>query len=189
MNERLVAQAAAVKAASREVARASDERRRAVLAHAGDALDARVDEILAVNAAEVAAYTESGPGRDRLTLTEARLASMSGALREIAGSPDPLGEVVDEATRPNGLRVERVRVPLGVVGVVYENRPNVTSDVAGLCVRSGNAAFLRGSASAQASNAAVASAFCAALEKRGCRRRRSPWSRTPATTRCASSWA
>ncbi|HEV2427717.1 MAG TPA: glutamate-5-semialdehyde dehydrogenase, partial [Acidimicrobiales bacterium] len=167
MNERLIAQARAVKAAAREVGRASDDRRRAVLAHAADTLDTGADEILAVNAHDVANYTESGPGRDRLTLTEARLAGMSGALREIAASPDPLGEVVDEGVRPNGLAVAKVRVPLGVVGVVYENRPNVTSDVAGLCVRSGNAAFLRGSASAQASNAAVAAVFAAALEKEG----------------------
>ena len=70
---------------------------------------------------------------------------MASALRQIAAAPDPLFEVQDQSTRPNGLRVERLRVPLGVIGVVYENRPNVTCDVAGLCVRSGNAAFLRGS--------------------------------------------
>jgi len=108
------------------------------------------DELLAVNAREVEAYEESGPGRDRLTLNHARVRAMASALREIADAPDPLFEVLDRDVRPNGLHVERLRVPLGVIGVVYENRPNVTSDVAGLCIRSGNAAYLRGSSSAMA---------------------------------------
>jgi glutamate-5-semialdehyde dehydrogenase len=92
---------------------------------------------------------------------------MAQALRDIAALPDPLFEVADSFTRPNGLRVEKVRVPLGVVGVVYENRPNVTCDVAGLCVRSGNAAFLRGSSSAQRSNELLVGLWHEALEKEG----------------------
>ena len=85
---------------------------------------------------------------DRLRLTDGRIEAMAAGLRTVAGLADPVGEVVDGWIRPNGLRVERVRVPLGVVGVIYENRPNVTSDAAGLCLKAGNAAFLRGSASA-----------------------------------------
>jgi glutamate-5-semialdehyde dehydrogenase len=92
---------------------------------------------------------------------------MAAALREIAASPDPLYELVDQDVRPNGLRVERMRVPLGVIGVVYENRPNVTSDVAGLCIRSGNAAYLRGSASAQATNQFIVDLWGDALERQG----------------------
>ncbi len=157
----------AVRRAAVELAQATNEQRRAVLDHVADQLEQQIDELLAVNAAEVAAYTESGPGRDRLTLTEARVAGMVSSLREIANAPDPLFEVVDQDVRPNGLRVERLRVPLGVIGVVYENRPNVTSDVAGLCVRSGNAAYLRGSSSAMATNRFIVKLWHAALEKEG----------------------
>ena len=92
--------------------------------------------------------------RDRLRLTEDRVAAMAGGLRKVAALPDPVGEVTEGWVRPNGLRVTRVRVPLGVVGVIYENRPNVTSDAAGLCLKAGNAAFLRGSSSALESNRA-----------------------------------
>ena len=92
---------------------------------------------------------------------------MAGACARSRNSPDPLFEVLDQSTRPNGLRVERLRVPLGVIGVVYENRPNVTCDVAGLCVRSGNAAFLRGSSTAQRTNAFLVGLWHEALEKEG----------------------
>ena len=163
----LAEQGRAVKRASVTLAQARDESRRAVLRHGAEQLEARRDELLAVNASEVAAYEESGAGRDRLTLTPARIDSMAAALREIAEAPDPLFERLDASTRPNGLRVERLRVPLGVIGVVYENRPNVTSDVAGLCVRSGNAAFLRGSSSAQRTNAFIVELWRDALEKEG----------------------
>jgi len=163
----LEAQGREVRAAAAVLAQASDDQRRAVLTHVADALDARVDELLAVNEAEVARYTDSGPGRDRLLLTPARVTAMAGALRDVAAMPDPLFETVESFTRPNGLRVEKLRVPLGVIGVVYENRPNVTCDVAGLCVRSGNAAFLRGSSSAAASNTFLAGLWHEALEKEG----------------------
>jgi glutamate-5-semialdehyde dehydrogenase len=167
MTNALATQGAAVKRASIELAQATDETRQAVLHHVADRLEEVRDELLALNAEEVAAYRESGPGRDRLTLTEQRVADMASALREIASSPDPLFEVLDRSTRPNGLHVERLRVPLGVIGVVYENRPNVTCDVAGLCVRSGNAAFLRGSSTAQRTNTFLVSLWHEALEKEG----------------------
>jgi glutamate-5-semialdehyde dehydrogenase len=158
---------AAVKRAALSLAQASDDSRRAVLLHVADRLEEARDELLELNAREVAQYQESGAGRDRLTLTPERVSSMASALRDIASAPDPLFEVQDASTRPNGLRVERVRVPLGVIGVVYENRPNVTSDVAGLCVRSGNAAFLRGSSSAQMTNSFIVDLWHEALEKEG----------------------
>ncbi|MCU1364204.1 MAG: glutamate-5-semialdehyde dehydrogenase [Acidimicrobiaceae bacterium] len=163
----LTTQGVAVKRAALALGRASNETRSAVLRLVADRLDETRDELVAVNALEVAAYSDSGPGRDRLTLTPERVAAMAQALREIASSPDPLFESQDASTRPNGLRVERLRVPLGVIGVVYENRPNVTSDVAGLCVRSGNAAFLRGSSSAQSTNTFIVGLWHEALEKEG----------------------
>ena len=165
--DELAAQGRRVRLAAAAVAQATDEQRRAVLRHVADRLESDRDELLAVNAHEVAAYEETGPGRDRLTLTPARVDGMAQALREIADAPDPLFEIVDRDTRPNGLRVERLRVPLGVIGVVYENRPNVTSDVAGLCVRSGNAAYLRGSSSAMATNEFIVALWRDALEKEG----------------------
>jgi glutamate-5-semialdehyde dehydrogenase len=163
----LAAQGRAVREAATALGQASDEQRRAVLAHVADRLEETCEELLTINAEEVAAYDESGAGRDRLTLTPARIAGMASALREIADNADPLFEVVDASVRPNGLAIERLRVPLGVIGVVYENRPNVTSDVAGLCVRSGNAAYLRGSATAQTTNQFIVSLWHESLEKEG----------------------
>jgi glutamate-5-semialdehyde dehydrogenase len=167
MTRALATQGAAVKRASVELAQASNETRQAVLLHVADRLGEARDELLALNAEEVDDYLESGPGRDRLMLTEQRVADMAEALRQIASASDPLFEVLDQSTRPNGLRVERLRVPLGVIGVVYENRPNVTCDVAGLCVRSGNAAFLRGSSTAQRTNSFLVGLWHEALEKEG----------------------
>ena len=167
MSSPLRHQGLAVKAASRELADASDERRSAVLRRVADALDSRRDDLLDVNHRELERYNDSGAGRDRLTLTPSRIDSMVEALRTLAAESDPLFEVVDERVRPNGLRARRVRVPLGVVGVVYENRPNVTSDVAGLCVKSGNGAFLRGSSSALESNRFIANLFREALASEG----------------------
>ena len=167
MSSPLRHQGLAVKAASRELADASDERRSAVLRRVADALDSRRDDLLDVNHRELERYDDSGAGRDRLTLTPSRIDSMVEALRTLAAESDPLFEVVDERVRPNGLRARRVRVPLGVVGVVYENRPNVTSDVAGLCVKSGNGAFLRGSSSALESNRFIANLFREALASEG----------------------
>ena len=167
MTSPMAAQGRNVRAASHALAQASDEQRRDTLMRVADALKNREDELLAINAREVGAYDESGAGRDRLTLTTQRIAAMADALREIAAAPDPLYESSDASVRPNGLRVERLRVPLGVIGVVYENRPNVTSDVAGLCVRSGNAAYLRGSSSAQRSNQFIVDLWREALVAEG----------------------
>ncbi|MEI6735729.1 MAG: aldehyde dehydrogenase family protein, partial [Actinomycetes bacterium] len=153
----LHAQANDVRAAARVMATTDDQVRRDVITTVANRLAHRVEAILAINAAEVAAYDGEAAGLDRLTLTEARLDGIVTALRAIAELDDPLGEVVETGRRPNGLEVSRVRVPLGVVGVIYENRPNVTMDVAALCLRSGNAAFLRGSSTAQQTNLALVS--------------------------------
>lgn len=153
----LEVQGAAVRTAARELATSSSAARDAFLHHAATTLEASTTAILDANAADLAAHGASltDAARDRLTLTPDRVAQMAAGLRQVASLPDPLGEVVDGWRRPNGLEVRRVRVPLGVVGIVYENRPNVTSDAAGLCVKSGNAAFLRGSSTAQGTNQVV----------------------------------
>jgi glutamate-5-semialdehyde dehydrogenase len=104
---------------------------------------------------------------DRLRLTDTRLAGMAAGLRNVAALPDPVGEVLEGWKRPNGLLIERVRVPLGVVAIIYENRPNVTSDAAGLCLKSGNAALLRGSGTALRSNLAIVGVLRDALAKHG----------------------
>jgi gamma-glutamyl phosphate reductase len=147
------------KAASRLLATASTAAKDAALHQAADLLTQRAGEILAANAADLEAAAAGGmePGPlDRLRLTEARIAGMASGLRQVAGLPDPVGEVLDGWRRPNGLEIQRVRVPLGVVAIIYENRPNVTSDAAGLCLKSGNAALLRGSSTALRSNVAIA---------------------------------
>ncbi len=140
------------------------------LVHAAGCLEEASAEILAANAADLARAEQSGSppsALDRLRLDERRLAAMAAGLRAVAALADPVGEVTEGWVRPNGLQVRRVRVPLGVIGIVYENRPNVTSDSAALCCKSGNAVLLRGSASAIGSNRAVAAALRAGIEKAG----------------------
>jgi glutamate-5-semialdehyde dehydrogenase len=137
----------------------------AALLAMADALVAESGRILAANAEDVAAGREAGTSEgllDRLTLTEARIAAMADGLRHVATLPDPVGEVVRGSTLANGLELRQVRVPLGVVGIVYEARPNVTADAAGLCVKSGNAVLLRGSASAYRSNTEIVDVLSAA---------------------------
>ncbi|MGH9077768.1 MAG: glutamate-5-semialdehyde dehydrogenase [Acidimicrobiales bacterium] len=147
------------KRASRDLALASSATKDAALARAAELLVDAGDLVLEANAADLGRAGSGGvPGAvlDRLRLDRGRLEAMAGGLRQVAGLPDPVGEVVGGWTRPNGLEIRQVRVPLGVVAVIYENRPNVTSDAAGLCVKAGNAAFLRGSSAAINSNQAIA---------------------------------
>lgn len=163
-------QGALVKAAAREVALASTDTKNAALLAAADVLLARSAEILEANAADVAAAEADGTSAtviDRLRLTAARVESMADGLRQVANLPDPIGEVLDGWVRPNGLRIARTRVPLGVVAIIYENRPNVTSDAAALCLKSGNGAFLRGSSAAINSNRAIAAALRDGVAKAG----------------------
>jgi glutamate-5-semialdehyde dehydrogenase len=158
------------KAASRVLATTSTAAKDDALRSAADLLVARSAEILEANAVDVARAEADGVSAtvvDRLRLTDARIESMAGGLRQVAGLPDPVGEVLDGWVRPNGLRISRVRVPLGVVAIIYENRPNVTSDAAGLCLKSGNAAFLRGSSGAISSNVAIAAVLREAVAKAG----------------------
>ncbi|OEU97792.1 gamma-glutamyl phosphate reductase [Streptomyces qinglanensis] len=132
-------------------------RDRALLAIA-DALTARTPEIVAANADDVAAARAAGTAEsvvDRLTLTPERVAAIASDVRDVVALPDPVGQVQRGSTLPNGLELRQVRVPLGVVGIIYEARPNVTVDAAALCLKSGNAVLLRGSSSAHASNSAL----------------------------------
>jgi glutamate-5-semialdehyde dehydrogenase len=154
--------------ASRVLARTSSAVRNEALLFAAELLEQRLEGILAANAEDVAQADRAGADAttvDRLRLDGARVAAMAGGLRKVAALPDPVGQVVDGWVRPNGLSVRRVRVPLGVIGLIYENRPNVTSDAAGLCLKSGNAALLRGSSSALATNRTIAGALRDGLEK------------------------
>jgi glutamate-5-semialdehyde dehydrogenase len=158
------------KLASRVLASASTAAKDEALLAAADLLEARTAELLAANALDVAAAEAGGTSPavvDRLRLSGDRVAGMAGGLRQVASLADPVGEVLDGWVRPNGLRISRVRVPLGVVAVIYENRPNVTSDAAGLCLKSGNAAFLRGSSGAIRSNVAIAGVLREAVAKAG----------------------
>ncbi len=159
-----------VRDASRALGRASSAVRDEALSTAADLLEAEIDTVLAANGTDLARAVAEGLSEtaiDRLSLSAERVGAMAEGLRTVAALPDPVGEVLDGWSRPNGLRVTRVRVPLGVVGVIYENRPNVTSDAAGLCLKAGNAAFLRGSASALNSNRAVVAVLRRALAKAG----------------------
>ncbi len=144
--------------ASRELALAHRDTKDAALHAMAAALVARTEDILADNAQDVAAAESAGTPAaiiDRLRLDAERVAGMAAGLRDVAGLPDPVGEVVRGSTLANGLELRQVRVPFGVVGIIYEARPNVTADAAGICLKSGNAVLLRGSSSAARSNAAI----------------------------------
>jgi len=162
--------ARAARDAGRVVAKAGSERRTKALRAIADAIDRRAAEILAANAEDVAAARASdlaAPMIDRLRLDEKRLAGVAAAVREIAAIADPVGQIVKEWTRPNGLRIGRRRIPLGVIAIIYESRPNVTTDAAALCLRAGNAVILRGGSEAWSSNRALASAVADGLDAAG----------------------
>jgi glutamate-5-semialdehyde dehydrogenase len=156
--------------ASRTLATSSTAAKDAALHAAADLLEARAEQVVEANAVDVARRLETGTSStvvDRLRLTPARIAAMASGLRQVASLADPVGQTVDGWVRPNGLEIRQVRVPLGVVGIIYENRPNVTSDAAGLCLKSGNAAMLRGSTAALQSNISIAGLLREAYEKTG----------------------
>lgn len=156
------------KQAAQEMAKAATLSKNEALSTAADAILALSDEILEANALDVERAGAAGAVRtslDRLMLNENRIASMAGGLREVAKLPDPVGEIAKGWQRPNGLLVTKVRVPLGVIGIVYENRPNVTADAAGLCLKAGNAVMLRGSSAALGSNKVIARILRQALSE------------------------
>ena len=158
------------KVASRSLASATSSTKNAALLALADALVSETEPILAANAADVEAGRTAGmsPGLvDRLTLTPARIEDIAAALREVAALPDPVGEVVRGSTLGNGLKISQVRVPMGVVGMIYEARPNVTVDAAGLGLKSGNAVILRGGSAAAQTNTVIVRVLSEALQARG----------------------
>ncbi len=158
------------KAAARALALAPAEQKDRALRAAASALRTRMADILQKNAADRKAAESAGrPASfvDRLTLTGARVEAMARGLEEIAALPDPVGSVIASWERPNGLKISRIRVPLGVIGMIYESRPNVTADAGGLCIKSGNAAILRGGSECFESNHAIHACLVAGLEAAG----------------------
>jgi glutamate-5-semialdehyde dehydrogenase len=170
LREQVHAAARGARVAAAELALATRDRKDAVLLAMADALRARAAEILAANERDVSAARAAGTAEsmiDRLTLTGRRIDGIADGLRTVASLPDPVGEVLRGGMLPNGLEVRQVRVPMGVVGMVYEGRPNVTVDAAGLALKSGNAALLRGSSSAEQSNTALVAVLRDALVAQG----------------------
>ncbi len=154
------------KDASRQVGLLTDAAKSALLDAIADAIEARTAEIVAANAEDLARGREGGLSTgllDRLRLDDARVHALAAAVRDVARLPDPVGRVLDERTLPNGIRLQKVSVPFGVVGSIYEARPNVTVDIAALALRSGNAVVLRGGTAAQTTNAALIDAMREAL--------------------------
>ena len=162
--------AKAAKEASRILALASTRVKNEALAQMARGLEERTGAILDANRHDLERARTAGHARafvERLTLTEGRVEEMAAGLRHVAGLPDPVGETVETIRRPSGLEIARVRVPLGVIGFIYESRPNVTADAAGLCLKSGNAVLLRGGSEAFESNTLLAQILGKAVEKAG----------------------
>ncbi len=160
----------AAKAASRALSIATNEQKNAALLAAAEALRAATPTILAANAKDIAAAKDAGRPVafvDRLMLDEKRVASMAKGLEDIAALADPVGTVLAEWTRPNGLRFQRVRVPLGTIGIIYESRPNVTADAGALCLKAGNAAILRGGSESHHSSIAIHACLVDGLKAAG----------------------
>ena len=162
--------AATARAAQRVLATMPSEARAQALMLAAKHLRADAQGILDANAKDLAAARENGLAPaliDRLALDEQRLEGIANGIEAVAKLRDPVGEVIDTSERPNGLKLSRVRVPIGTIGIIYESRPNVTADAAALCVRAGNAALLRGGSEAVHSNRAIMASFAAGLSEGG----------------------
>lgn len=168
--ELVKAKAQAAKQAAAKLAVTSTAVKNAALLAMATALEAQQSEILAVNERDMTAAAAKGMKSsmlDRLKLTAERISGMADGLRQVAGLADPVGNVIDGKTLPNGLHITKIRVPLGVIGIIYEARPNVTADAAGLCLKSGNAVILKGGSEAMESNKTVAAILAQAAEGAG----------------------
>ena len=162
--------ARAAKEAARALALASTRSKNDALQQMARGLEEKIGLVLDANRSDLARARSAGLASafmDRLTLSESRIEEMAAGLRQVAALPDPVGETAEAWRRPNGMEISRVRVPLGVVGFIYESRPNVTADAAGLCLKSGNAVLLRGGSEALESNTAIAQVLAKAVEKSG----------------------
>ena len=158
------------RAAAIEISRADSAVKNLALLEIADAIDSAVDELKVENQKDLQAGKDKGLDAamlDRLELNDVRIAGMSEGLRQVAALQDPVGEISDMAYRPSGIQIGKMRVPLGVIGIIYESRPNVTADAAALCLKSGNATILRGGSEAIHSNKAVAKCIQQGLEKAG----------------------
>jgi glutamate-5-semialdehyde dehydrogenase len=158
------------RAAAHQLSQLSSETKNAILTAMAQGLRDASGEILAANAKDIAAGESKGLSSamlDRLRLDAARLEAIAAALEHVATLPDPVGQILDDWQRPNGIRIEQVRVPIGTIGIIFESRPNVTADAAALCFKTGNATILRGGSEAIHSNRAIASALQASGEKAG----------------------
>ena len=167
LEETMNAMGAQAAIAARELGRATTEQKNNALIAAAQNLRAQTEELLTANRLDMDIAKEAGLNNarlDRIALDASRVEGIAKALEDVAALPDPVGDVMARWDRPNGLDISRVRVPLGVIGVIYESRPNVTADAAALCLKSGNAVILRGSSEIQNSAKAVAACFDAALE-------------------------
>ena len=170
VRELVEARARAAREGARVLALSSTRIKNDALAQMARALEEKAGALMDANRGDVERARADGHPRaflDRLTLTEPRIEEMASGLRQIAALPDPVGSVVETWRRPNGLEISRVRVPLGVIGFIYESRPNVTADAVGLCLKSGNAVILRGGSEAIDSNAMIAALLAKAAEKAG----------------------
>lgn len=160
----------AAKAASREVSLLSTDKKNKILCDIADAIITNKDFLISENARDIAIAKENNMREsliDRLTLTNSRIEAMAEGARQVANLPDPIGTVLSENVRPNGINIKKVRVPLGVIGIIFESRPNVTLDAAVLCLKSGNATVLRGGKEAIYSNMAITSVMRDVLSKNG----------------------
>jgi glutamate-5-semialdehyde dehydrogenase len=166
-NTEVELKAGKAKRAAIQLSTASTQEKNAALLLMADEIERQRENILAANTEDIAAARRSKLEEvliERLTLNPKRISDMAAGLRAVAALPDPIGEVVEKTQRPNGILIKRIRVPLGVIGIIYESRPNVTADAAGLCLKSGNAVVLRGGSEAIRSNIAIAGALTQALE-------------------------
>ena len=165
------------RAASNKLATLSTAIKDQALTAMADGLEAKVEDLIAANEKDLEAFEKvkgSKAMADRLTLTPERIKEMADGIRQIVKLPDPLGEAPKMWTRPNGMQVGKIRVPIGVIGIIYESRPNVTADSAALCLKSGNVCVLRGGSEAIHSNTAIAAILSEAAEQAACRPARSP---------------
>src|SRR3954463_7813927 len=169
LTEQMTQLARQAKAASRQLAKLTTAEKNSCLLAMADALEQNRAAIQKANACDMEAGAKtglSGAMLDRLKLDDKRVAGMAKGLREVAALPDPVGKILDERTRPNGLRLQKISTPIGVVVIIYESRPNVTADAASLCFKSGNATILRGGKEAIHSNRIIAQTMVAAAQQR-----------------------
>ena len=168
LDEQITLLAKQARAASRQLAHLGTAQKNECLFAMAEALAKEKEAILRANAKDMEAAVQTGLSAamlDRLGLDEKRISAMAQGLREVAALPDPVGRVLDERTRPNGLRLQKVATPIGVVVIIYESRPNVTADAAALCFKAGNATILRGGKEALQSNAVIAKVMVQAAQK------------------------